>query len=463
MPPPTRKVACRLTVTYAGFSGESVLLEELYARGMAQPQIAPSLRAGDGMLMAWHHEPIAPWQTPEWLDQMRRSLRPNQYRRMIENHFVLNTKSFHRAVGLGCLCRCRRVAGNRRSKSGGLLRRRCSLEKGQRRHCRLRLGCQGSESAAGVAPHFMPSPGSPIDFESDIETALLDVQRRFSVRKVPVDPHMMQASLQRLARRGVPVEEYPQNTANVTAASQNLFELVTGQNLVAYPDAAIRLAVSQAVAVEGPRGWKIDKSNPRHKIDVVVGLAMACKAAVDNQMVGPPLWSQAAFLVNGEAVPVPKMAGLLFAVIAQTKTGDVGVCYFAHRHLAPLCILAVERPAHLTPGLFASVKRRLEGYAATMAPPSGAVVFTNKPLADMARGLRFGGIEVCDDIFGDDLIVEKAAALVVAGNVKACADVVASAGVAFLHGLADSEDPSQCACMAGVILAMTGATVVRAA
>ena len=76
VPPPTRKIACRLTVTYAGFSGESVLLEELHKRGMAEPEVAPSLRAGDGLLMAWHTKPIAPWQTDSWLDQMRKSLRP---------------------------------------------------------------------------------------------------------------------------------------------------------------------------------------------------------------------------------------------------------------------------------------------------------------------------------------------------------------------------------------------------
>ena len=88
IPPPTRKIACRLTVSYAGFSGESVLLETLYKRGLAQPQVGPSLYAGDGMLMAWHHEPIAPWQTESWLAEMRRSLRPNQFLRMIENRFV---------------------------------------------------------------------------------------------------------------------------------------------------------------------------------------------------------------------------------------------------------------------------------------------------------------------------------------------------------------------------------------
>ena len=94
VPPPTRKVACRLTTTYAGFSGESQLLEELYRRGMAQPEVGTSLRAGDGLLMAWHHEPVAPWQTDAWLAQMSRSLRPNQYLRMIENRFVTAESSF---------------------------------------------------------------------------------------------------------------------------------------------------------------------------------------------------------------------------------------------------------------------------------------------------------------------------------------------------------------------------------
>ena len=100
IPPPTRKFSVRLTTTYAGFTGESVLLEELYNRGMAQPEIAPSLYAGDGLLMAWHHKPIAPWQTEDWLNEMRRSLRPNQYLRMIENRFVSSENVF---VSMSCV------------------------------------------------------------------------------------------------------------------------------------------------------------------------------------------------------------------------------------------------------------------------------------------------------------------------------------------------------------------------
>ena len=81
-------------MTYAGFSGESVLLEELHKRGMALPEIGPSLRAGDGMLFAWHTEPVAPWQDERWLAEMRRSLRPSAFARMILNEFVSPESKF---------------------------------------------------------------------------------------------------------------------------------------------------------------------------------------------------------------------------------------------------------------------------------------------------------------------------------------------------------------------------------
>jgi hypothetical protein len=59
-----------------------------------------------------------------------------------------------------------------------------------------------------------------------------------------------------------------------------LFELLKGENLVAYPDAEIRLALQRAVAKENPRGWKITKEKASHKIDIVVAMAMAALGAV---------------------------------------------------------------------------------------------------------------------------------------------------------------------------------------
>ena len=133
---------------------------------------------------------------------------------------------------------------------------------------------------------FQPSPDDPLDFEDCIEGTLLELRSRFRVVKVLFDPWQMQSVAQRLRRVGLPIEEYPQSVPNLTAASQNLYELITGGNLAIYPDAALRLAISRAVAVETSRGWRISKEKQSHKIDVVVALAMAAHATVEGQSTG---------------------------------------------------------------------------------------------------------------------------------------------------------------------------------
>jgi terminase large subunit-like protein len=280
VPPPTRKIACRLTVTYAGFEGESNLLQDLHKRGMAQPEIGKGLRAGDGILMAWHHEPIAPWQTEAWLAEMRRSLRPNQYLRMIENRFVTSESSF---VPLEKWDACVDPAATPMVSVPGLP---------------IYVGIDASvkhDSAAVVAVTFdnasqrvrlvwhrvfQPSPDDPLDFEATIEATVLDLAKRFKVCRVLFDPYQMQSTAQRLIRANIHIEEFPQSVGNLTLASQNLYELIEGRNLTAYPDAAMRLAVSRCVAIESSRGWRIAKEKQSHKIDVVVALGFAAWAAV---------------------------------------------------------------------------------------------------------------------------------------------------------------------------------------
>jgi phage terminase large subunit-like protein len=51
----------------------------------------------------------------------------------------------------------------------------------------------------------------------------------------------------------------------------------------AHTPALPRLAISRAIALETPRGWRIAKEKQAHKIDVVVALAMAAYAAIKDQ------------------------------------------------------------------------------------------------------------------------------------------------------------------------------------
>src|SRR5262249_26841142 len=106
---------------------------------------------------------------------------------------------------------------------------------------------------------FQPSADRPLDFEQTIEATILDLRKRFSLVQVLYDPYQMASSAQRLAKALVPMEEFPQSPANLTQASQNLYELIKGRNLLVYPDEGMRLAISRAVAVENPRGWRIAK------------------------------------------------------------------------------------------------------------------------------------------------------------------------------------------------------------
>jgi hypothetical protein len=286
VPPPTRKIACRLTVTYAGFSGESVLLEELHKRGLQQPQVAPSLTAGDGLLMAWHHEPIAPWQTEAWLAEMRRSLRPNQFLRMVENRFVTSESAFV-PMSAWDACVDPRIGATIANRGLPIY---VGVDASTKHDSSAVVATSWDERAQQVRlvfhRVFQPSPEQPLDFESTIEQTLLDLHQRFNIAKVLFDPYQMQATAQRLTRAGLTIEEFPQSPANLTAASQNLFELINAGDLVCYPDAGMRLAISRAVAVETSRGWRIAKEKQSHKIDVVVALAMSALAAVRGQGAG---------------------------------------------------------------------------------------------------------------------------------------------------------------------------------
>ena len=103
VPVPTQRISCRLTTTHAGYSGESTLLEEMHKKGVALPEIAPNLHAGNHMLFTWSHVPLASWQTESWLAEMWQITRPIQYLRQFENRFVSSESSFIDLARVGSL------------------------------------------------------------------------------------------------------------------------------------------------------------------------------------------------------------------------------------------------------------------------------------------------------------------------------------------------------------------------
>jgi phage terminase large subunit-like protein len=289
VPPPTRALACRLTVTYAGFEGESELLEGLYKRGIAGRQIAPDLYAAGAQLMYWSHAFSAPWQTEAWREQMREQLRPSAYLRLIENQWVSTESDF---LPMEWWDRCvdpeaRPVLGDRRLSIW------VGVDASVKRDSTAVVACAYDRAIKRVrlVLHriFQPSPEEPLDFENTIEATIEGLYRAFQVREVKFDPYQMQASAQRLLAQQIPMVEFPQTMGNLTEASSNLYELVKFTNLVLYRDEAMRMAVQRSVAIESPRGWRIAKEKASHKIDVIVALAQAALGAVSEASEPAPL------------------------------------------------------------------------------------------------------------------------------------------------------------------------------
>ncbi len=289
VPVPTRDVSVRLTVTYAGFEGESALLEGLYERGLKGKEIAPSLYEAEGLLMFWSHEPVAPWQTPEWVDQMRDQLRPSAFTRMILNRFAAGESGFV-DVEWWDACVDQQLTPVFADRQ---LRLWIGVDASVRHDSTAVVAVTwDSDGKVRLVTHriFQPSPDDPLDFEATVEHTLKEWAERFDVQVVRFDPYQLVSSAQRLERAGLPMEEYPQTLDRLTEMSSNLYELLKSTKVRAYPDRDIRLALTRAVAVESPRGWRIAKAKAAHKVDVVVALAMAALACVKECASGDGPW-----------------------------------------------------------------------------------------------------------------------------------------------------------------------------
>jgi hypothetical protein len=300
---------------------------------------------------------------------------------------------------------------------------------------------------------FQPSPDEPLDFEATIEATVLELMQRFRVRECRYDPFQMAAVAQRLQVRNVPMVEFAQTLSNLTAMGSNLYELIKGRNLVVYPDASLRLAVSRAVAIETSRGWRIAKEKASHKIDVVVALAFAALGAVQGGIQGSELWQRSALPV----VEMPVRADLVYASVITSKTGDMaGVAYFSARRLpgaAIVCLDCAQGP--LTPFLLQEILQQLSELRARLSC-LGTAIFTSAELAAQFERLGYRAL-VIDRIAKDVVLPVSVASQVAASRVQICAAVLSKSSVplSFLQGSGfDDGSPLRLAFLVGVAVGL---------
>jgi len=283
-PVPTRKNSIRFISTYAGFEGESALLEDLYhvifdqqgnvKEGIERPlgEDFPAYTKGE-LFMYWDHEARMPWQTDEYYRIQEQQLRANTYLRLHKNLWVsseaglfnmdrwdacvnpkhrppLPDKSVHLYVGVDASVKKDRSAVVSVYRENGIKK-------------------------LGPKRFWQPTAEDPMDLEETMEKYLEELYEGYTLQTVKYDPFQFHRSATTLKKKGLPMEEYPQVSSNLTEMGQNLYDLVEYGNIVLYACKDLRYEATCAIAKETSRGLKIMKEKSTQKIDEIVALAMA--------------------------------------------------------------------------------------------------------------------------------------------------------------------------------------------
>jgi hypothetical protein len=291
-PVPTRRNSIRLITSYAGFTGESKLLEDLYKLSVGRdehpdglgerlhPDLPIYANRDARIFCYWDHEPRCPWQTAEYYLGQRRGLRPNTYLRLHENRWTTGESQFITPALWD-----RNVDPLLRpvlpTKEVDLY---VGVDAGIKGDYAAVVGVMREGDCVRLATHriWKPSRQQPLDIEATIEAYLRTLHQQFRVVDILTDPYQLHRTITLLRADGLPIREFPQTTANCTAMGQQLFDLLNGRNLRLYPADDLRQQALHTVAVESPRGWRLAKEKTRHKIDAIVALAMAVVALLQR-------------------------------------------------------------------------------------------------------------------------------------------------------------------------------------
>jgi phage terminase large subunit-like protein len=293
-PVPTRKNSIRFITTYAGFEGESKLLWDLYKQvvskdehpeGMGErihPTLPVYVNRQARLFAYWDHEPRMPWQTQEYYDSQKRTLRPGAYLRFHENKWATAEEIFITPeMWDPCVVQSHLPTTTAREPLF------VGIDVGIKHDNAARVAVRWDEAGEKLilVSHriWKPTPTQPLDLENTVEQDLRDLGDQCDVVEYLADPYQFHRSITTLQAAGLPIREFAQNVPNCTLMGQTLFDLLNGKNLVLYPADELRQQALSTVAIEHPRGWRIAKEKASKKIDAIVALAMACCAAMAHR------------------------------------------------------------------------------------------------------------------------------------------------------------------------------------
>jgi len=265
-------------ITTAGYEQtEDDLLYSLYQKGL-------NLKKNpDPSYYFWWDEGYEanrmPWQDKKYLDQQKGRLREATFRRMHLNEFTADIDIFITETDIeACINYELNPAlpdKNIRIVTGvdiGLKHDSTGI---------ISVSKDGNKIKLIGVKKFQGGPGKEVALEEQVEEYILKLAKDFTLLGVYYDPYQFARSAQTLIKAGIKMVEFPQTPDGLTRMSQNLYDLIKGENLVLFRDPDLRKHLLSVRAKETQRGWRLVKGDKANKkIDLVIALAMACQGAV---------------------------------------------------------------------------------------------------------------------------------------------------------------------------------------
>ena len=128
-----------------------------------------------------------------------------------------------------------------------------------------------------------------MDLEETMESFILQLAKDYTLELVNYDPFQFHRSATTLSKKGLPMKEYAQSTANLTEMGQNLYDIVDQLNIDLYSDDVLRHEAKVTIGKETARGFRIAKEKQSQKIDQIIALAMAaigCTKSITSGILG---------------------------------------------------------------------------------------------------------------------------------------------------------------------------------
>lgn len=261
--------------TYAGYIGESPVLEQLYEQGVKQGrEIGDEIYANDAarLFVLWRTKPYLPWQTPEYRAQEAATLTASEYARVHDNAWSTSTSAFVPKEWWDA-CRVDALPPAERRQSCVLAMDAAVTNDS---FGLLMVTRKGDLVQVRYARRWLPPEGGEIDFD-EVEKEVIRLCKTYPVVEVAYDEYQLADMAQRLKRKhGIHARKFSQGSERAVA-DKKLHDAIRDRTIVHSGEPELMEHIQNAHKKEEGDSDKlrIVKRSDKAKIDLAVCLSMA--------------------------------------------------------------------------------------------------------------------------------------------------------------------------------------------